>query len=79
MKPISQRTARINLIFNGILTLACIGLLVYALLQNTRAENMAMEAITFKAQAEMQRELARRKQIETDSAVMVAQREGQKN
>ena len=43
---ISQRIAKTSLIFNGVLTLACIGLLIYALLKKTEADVNAMEANT---------------------------------
>jgi hypothetical protein len=41
---ISQRLAKISLILNGILTLACFGLLIYALMQKTLADRNAVEA-----------------------------------
>ena len=43
---ISQRIAKTSLIFNGVLTLACIALLIYALLKKTEADVNAMEANT---------------------------------
>ena len=58
---ISQRIAKVSLIFNGILTLACMGLLIYALVFKTRAD-------MYKIMAEKNMEVA-------DSVVVMAKKQ----
>ena len=72
MKPISQRIAKISLIFNVILTLACMGLFVYALLQKTIADRNATEALVQRKMAVEQMDLAIQERQRADSAAMVA-------
>ena len=75
---LSQRTAKISIALNIFLTLICFGLLSYALMQKTVAENQTMMAIQQREIAVHQMELAKQARIQADSSAMEALRQYQK-
>lgn len=71
MNPISQRTAKLSLLFNVILIIVSIGLFILSVMQRIEAESRRIESEMQRQFAEKQLELAEMRKLQADSAAFL--------